>query len=344
MDSAGFEQYLQECRGLALDEIRALIPSDARYGPALYDLMMDYPMRSAKGFRPALCVAACRALGGHLEACLRTAAVLELYHNAFLIHDDVEDGSLLRRGAKTLHLEHGVPIAVNVGDAMLALSLEPLLDNMERVGLGKALRVLRLVARMARESAEGQALELYWVKQGAWGLEDEDYLLLVHKKTTWYTFLAPLLTGATLAGAEPRQLEALEGFGEALGAAFQIQDDLLNLKAPEGGAYGKESLGDLEEGKHTLILMHAMRGLGEGERAEALGILRTPRAEKTGAQVRRLLGWIEREGSLEYAARVARGFAARARARLEETRPWMPPSEHRAFLEALVERVVEREA
>jgi geranylgeranyl pyrophosphate synthase len=57
-----------------------------------------------------------------------------------------------------------------------------------------------------------------------------------------------------------------------------------------------------------------------------------------------LLGWIEREGSLEYAARVARGFAARARARLEETRPWMPPSEHRAFLEALVERVVEREA
>src|SRR6185503_211786 len=126
----------------------------------LYDLVMDYPLRPAKALRPSLCIATCRALGGMLEAVLPSAAVLELYHNAFLIHDDIEDDSVKRRGGDTLHLAYGVPIAINVGDTMLAMALDPLLDNMRLVGMGKALRVLRTVSRMARESAEGQAIEL----------------------------------------------------------------------------------------------------------------------------------------------------------------------------------------
>ena len=130
--------YLDECRSLVLDEIRTIVARDRRVGAdegLLWQLMLDYPLRDAKGLRPALCVATCRALGGTLEAVVRSAAVLELYHNAFLIHDDIEDESLVRRGRPTLHREHGVPIAVNVGDAMLALSLQPLLDNIETIGL-----------------------------------------------------------------------------------------------------------------------------------------------------------------------------------------------------------------
>src|SRR2546428_13789811 len=81
--------YLAECRALVLDEIQAVIPS--RHSRTnLYDLMLEYPLRLGKGFRPSLCIAVCRALGGRLEEVVRTAAVLELYHNAFLIHDAVE--------------------------------------------------------------------------------------------------------------------------------------------------------------------------------------------------------------------------------------------------------------
>jgi len=110
--------YLDDCRGLVEAEIRRIVPADGRRGAALYDLMLDYPLREAKGLRPALCIATCRALGGKLEAVLRSAAVLELYHNAFLIHDDIEDESIMRRGGPTLHRTHGIPVAVNVGDAM----------------------------------------------------------------------------------------------------------------------------------------------------------------------------------------------------------------------------------
>jgi geranylgeranyl diphosphate synthase type II len=229
------DAYLRECRALVLDDIARRIPRGSRADAVLYDLMMDYPLRPAKGLRPALCIAACRALGGSLEAVLPTASVLELYHNAFLLHDDVEDGSEKRRDAPTMHRVHGVPIAVNVGDAMLALALGPLLDNMRVLDMGRALRILQVVATMARESAEGQALELDWVRRARWDLTDDDYLAMVDQKTGWYSFVAPLVMGALAAGATDAQIAALEGFGRALGAAFQIQDDVLNLLARESG-------------------------------------------------------------------------------------------------------------
>ena len=237
---------------------RLYVPAGDGASGTLFDLILDYPLRGGKALRPTLSIATCLGLGGRLEAILPTAATLELYHNAFLIHDDIEDESLLRRGRPALHVDHGIPIAVNVGDAMLSLSLQPLLDNVERVGLGPALRILRAVARMTRRTVEGQAIELDWVRSNAWQLDDADYLAMVELKTSWYSFITPLQVGAIAAGAGPEQLAPLESLGRHLGAAFQITDDLLNLRAdPED--YGKEIGGDLWEGKRTLMLLHALR-------------------------------------------------------------------------------------
>jgi len=327
---ADLDAYLAEARQLTLGEIRALVPRDERYGPILYDLMLDYPTRSAKALRPALCIATCRALGGPLEAVLRSAATLELYHNAFLIHDDVEDGSESRRDAPTLHQSHGVPIAVNVGDAMLALALQPLLDNMRFLGMGKALRILQSIARMARESAEGQAIELHWIHTNLWDLGDTDYIRMVYKKTAWYTFITPMwigatVAGATVAGATHPRLVQLRKFAALLGVSFQIQDDVLNLTA-EGSAYGKETAGDLWEGKHTLILMHALRRASASERERAVAILAKPRppvdaADGDGSnEWQRLVDTMADSGEISRAAhetltRCAATFAGNARPR-----------------------------
>jgi geranylgeranyl diphosphate synthase type II len=272
MDAAEPNAYLDDCRDLTLQEIRSIVPTGRGCRSALYDLMLDYPLRAAKALRPSLCIATCRALGGRLESVLRSAAVLELYHNAFLLHDDVEDGSENRRGRPTLHASHGMPVAVNVGDAMLALVLQPLLDNMRLLGMGKALRILQVIARMARESTEGQALELHWIQQQEWRLTDSDYARMVYKKTSWYSFITPMLVGGIVAGMPAESLATLRRFAALLGIAFQIQDDILNLTA-EGDAYGKEIAGDLWEGKHTLIVMHMMRSATERERDCARAIL-----------------------------------------------------------------------
>ncbi|MFP2928733.1 polyprenyl synthetase family protein [Pyxidicoccus sp. 3LG] len=279
MGSAELLGYLEDCRVLALQEIQRIIPAARRESSTLYALMLDYPLREAKGLRPALCIATCRALGGKLDAVVRSAAVLELFHNAFLIHDDIEDGSLMRRGGPTLHRTHGLPIAINVGDAMLALALQPLLDNVAVLGLGPSLRILQAVARMTRESVEGQSLELEWIRSGTLDVSDDDYVRMVEQKTSWYSFITPVTVGAIAARAPTEQLDALAAFARSLGIAFQIQDDVLNLRG-QREAYGKEIAGDLWEGKRTLMLLHMLRGASEAERQEVARILRLPRPEE----------------------------------------------------------------
>jgi len=283
MSVATLLEYMDDCRTLVLEEMRGMVPRDGQLGRVLYDLVFDYPLRDAKALRPALCVATCRALGGSLEAVSNSATVIELFHNAFLIHDDIEDGSEKRRSGPTLHRVHGTPVAINVGDAMFALTLEPLLDNTRLLDLGRALRILKVIARMVRESAEGQAMELAWIREGSWALADRDYLRMVHKKTSHYTFITPVVVGAIVAGMRNEDLGSLRLFATALGAAFQIQDDVLNLSGHEA-QIGKEVDGDLWEGKHTLILLHAVRTCSEAERKRATAVLRKRRpTESSGA-------------------------------------------------------------
>jgi geranylgeranyl diphosphate synthase type II len=345
--------YLDDVRVAVLQEIEHIVPRGTRVDRDLYDLVRDYPLRPAKMLRPALAFATCRALGGHPAAVMPTAAVLELYHNAFLIHDDVEDGSLSRRDGPTLHRAHGMPVAINVGDALLALCLKPLLDNTKLIGLGRALRVLAAVAEMSRHTAEGQAMELGWIQRGEWDLGDADYLRMVHQKTTWYTFLAPVTVGALIAGANERVVTRLRCWATLLGSAFQIQDDVLNLDGASA-AYGKEAAGDLWEGKRTMILLHALRNASPAERARALAALARPRpptpesvgdpAWKSEDDVRFLLDLVHSTYSLEYARGEGRRRAARAQESLEQLAPLLDPTGaadhvHVAFLAGLTQYV-----
>lgn len=332
--------YLRECRQLTLDELKRHLPRDTRHSAGLYDLMLDYPMRPAKALRPALCMGACLALGGNLDAALPSAAAFELFHNALLVHDDVEDGSLLRRHAPTLHTTYGVPIAVNVGDGMLAIALEPLLDNVRVLGLGPALRILHLIKRMARESVEGQMMELDWIRRRRWDVRDHEYLRMVHKKTGWYSFISPVQVGAIAAGASSETVDALGRFALGLGIAFQIKDDLLSLEGTEA-AIGKDALGDLWEGKYTLPLLHTLRSVSDDEREEARAILARPRAE---LEVRRLHALVVGRGgtSVAHARDVADRFARRARRVLDGALGAIPDSVHKGFLRALVNFVIHR--
>lgn len=264
--------YLDGVKTSVLDEIRRIVPTDDPRSKLLYEIMLDYPMRGGKALRPAISIAVCRAMGGAVQSVLPTAAVLEMYHNAFLIHDDIEDQSDMRRAAPTLHKLHGIPTAINVGDGMLAATIRPLLENTERIGLGRALKILRVVSEMSRISAEGQMSELRWISDNAWDQNDRDYIRMVHKKTGWYSFIAPAMVGAIAAGASDEAAQRLGWTFVPLGIAFQIKDDLLNL-ASEEETYGKDLFGDLWEGKHTLILIHALRCASAAERGHALSVL-----------------------------------------------------------------------
>ena len=204
---------LDDYGSLAIETLRGYLP-DREPRRHLYDLLPSYPNRAGKGFRPSLCIASCRAHGGSSRNAIHTAAALELLHNAFLVHDDVEDESDFRRGGITLHREHGLGIAVNVGDAMNALSLRPLMANLPVVGPAVTLMIFREIEHMIRQSVEGQAIELGWVRDNTCELTEEDYLRMTLKKTCWYTCIHPCRLGALIATGDEDGLDRFNRFGE----------------------------------------------------------------------------------------------------------------------------------
>jgi geranylgeranyl pyrophosphate synthase len=335
-----FDAMLASYRDLVTPAIIASIP-DREPKKHLYALVAEHLARSGKGFRPALCIATCRAFGGRAENAVPSAAAIELLHNAFLVHDDVEDGSEYRRDRPTLHKQHGVPLAVNTGDAMNAMAIRVLKANLALVGPARAWRVLEEFDHMSLETIEGQAMELGWIRDNDCDTTEEDYLLMVLKKTCWYSFIHPCRIGALVAGQEPDDLESLNRFGHTLGTAFQIQDDILNLTGSRS-MYGKEIGGDIFEGKRTLMLAHLLRTSDAHDKGRLKAFLGKPRDRRLPREVAWVQGRLAARGSIDHARRVARGFVAKALTEFDATFGSLPRGPDVDFLRALVDAVVDR--
>jgi len=333
---AQLTHYKNSIRPLLLEAVPESETSPYLYGPA-----RDFLDQHGKGLRPALCIATCKAFGGDEKAALPTAAALELLHNALLVHDDIEDESLERRGQPTLHVRYGVPIAVNIGDAMNALVLRVLMKNLERLGPSLSWQVVAEFNHLLLQSLEGQAMELGWIRDNACDVSEGDYLGMILKKTCWYSFIHPCRLGALLAGR--RDLERFHAFAYLAGAAFQIQDDVLNLNS-RSGAYGKESCGDLWEGKRTLILARAFETMPSNERVRFQRVLAQPRSRRLERDVDWMRSVLEQNGSIRYAQQVAAEFAKAAREEFDKAFESAPDGPDKHFLRQFADFMVERMA
>jgi len=288
----------------------------------LYKYLEDYPFRKGKALRPALCISTARSIGGMAQSALVSSAALEMYHNAFLIHDDIEDGSINRRGKKTLHQLMGIPRSLNTGDATFVMALSFLLENLNTVGLSKSIHIMNEVENMARQSVEGQSMELDWVADNIFNLGDKDYFNMCVKKTCWYTFITPCRIGyivGTPSWSERKMisdLSMLTKFGMFLGVAFQIQDDLLNLTSTIE-KYGKEIGGDIYEGKRTIMLNHVISN-SRINSEKIKRIIRIPRSQKTEKDAYFILNEMLKCGSIEYGKQLAGKFALKAKKLLNE--------------------------
>jgi geranylgeranyl diphosphate synthase type II len=308
-DMTGVEQTLKvvgrDVRRAMLDALPSAEPH--RW---LYQLVRSYPSRPGKALRPSLCLATCRAFGGRDDEAFPVAVAIEMLHNAFLIHDDIADGSERRRGRPTLPADHGQALALNAGDALVVLANQLLRQHTRGLDPSAADRVLHEFDLMALRTLEGQATELGWRNDVIVDVTPEDYLELILHKTCWYTTIHPLRVGLIL-GAGGGDLRAMVRFGFYLGAAFQIRDDLLNLTGEEA-LYGKEINGDLYEGKRSLALVHLcgeVRGLDRTFLHEYLAM---ERPERTAFIVERVRELMDRYGSIEFSQEYARGIAGAA--------------------------------
>ncbi len=305
-------------------------PDMARY---LYKPLAAYTANAGKRHRPLICLLAAEAVGGDPKLAWPSAAAIEHFHTAALIHDDIMDSSLTRRGEPCLHVVEGDPLAINAGDLALSLVTGTVVAD-EGLAPGVRLRVLQELVDMTTRTIEGQALDIGWARDDRFDLVVDDYLAMANHKTAFYSGAVPLAVGAIVGGGSDEQVAALRSFGQATGLAFQIQDDVLNLVGTRE-ATKKDFRSDITEGKRTLAAVHALQ---HSERRERLLEILASRAE--GSALEEAVAIMRESGSIDFARTYARDLVLSAKADLEAA---LPKSKARDLLLSMADFFVERD-
>lgn len=282
------------------------------YDP-LYNPIKEFISRGGKRLRSSLCLLVCDSLGGNLEKALPTAISIEFFHNFTLIHDDIEDDGLLRRGKPTLHLLYGVPRALNYGDYLYAFSYYVLKDNEKLLGKDVALEILNLIIDNELKIAEGQAMDLEFRFNRNITM---DTIFEILKKKTGVVFglaaeLGSLISGATTISDRKIIRSSFEKFG----ISFQIKDDILNLTS-EKQHFGKTIGDDISEGKPTLPLIYTLSLCEEPEKEYIINHIGKP---FDSSVFENILNIFQKYGAIDYSENVAESLVEDGKESLRQT-------------------------
>ena len=303
---------------------------------ALSDPVWDFLDRGGKRWRPSLMLTCCEAVCGSIEPARPLVPLIELIHNGTLVHDDLEDNSDLRRGKPCLHKSFGIDIATNVGSAMYFIPLVILYGRRAHYSDAQCLYIYDLVAQELVRCHCGQAIDIAWHNGRRDDITEDEYLQMCAYKTGVLARLAARL-GAYVGGATLQKVEELGRFGETIGVAFQIQDDILNLVG-ERFAEGKGRGEDIHEGKRTLLALHALSHASSSQAARLREILA---AHPTEQQVLdEAISIIAACGSIDYARRKA---VALVEASWEKVATLVQESDAKKRLRAFADFVVQRD-
>jgi octaprenyl-diphosphate synthase len=318
---------IEDIRDCVAEDLRAvdkLIRARLHSEVALVDQVSTYIVGGGgKRLRPLLVLLAARAAGYDGQRHIDMAAVIEFIHTATLLHDDVVDGSSLRRGRDTANEVWGNEASVLVGDFLYSRAFQMMTE------LG-SVPVMRIMADATNTIAEGEVLQL--LNSHDPETTEQRYLAVIYRKTA-RLFEAGAEVAAVLAEADEAQRKAFAAFGRHLGTAFQLIDDVLDYRgSPE--ERGKNLGDDLAEGKPTLPLIHAMRH-GNPQQRE---LIRLAVSQGGLTQLAGITEAIEATGGLEYTSRLARAETATALQALEG----IPDSTFARALRALAAFAVER--
>ena len=276
-----------------------------------------------KRLRPVILLLTCGALGYLNPDKFNMAAVVEFIHTATLLHDDVVDESTLRRGKPTANEHFGNPASVLVGDFLYSRAFQMMVH-------AGSMRIMQVLADATNVIAEGEVMQLMNMHNA--GLDEAGYLLVIRSKTA-KLFEASARLGAILAGSSAEVEQACADFGQSLGTAFQVIDDVLDYEG-QSAEMGKNLGDDLREGKATLPLILAMQRGTSAQRDLVQHAIETGSVDQLPA----VIDIVRETGALEGSRKAAMSEAQRA----INAAKLLPPGPYTDALVALASQLLER--
>ena len=305
---------------------------------AVAEPFWEFLDRGGKRWRPALFLLIIEALGKNPADFLDFAIIPEVVHNGTIIVDDVEDSSEMRRGKPCTYRIYGVDVAINLGNAMYYMPLITLMKNRDRISKEKLSRLYEIYVQEMINLSFGQAMDIAWHK----GLADanqigiKNYMQMCAYKTGTLARMAAKMA-AVLADADEELTEKLGKFAEAIGVAFQIQDDLLDLTSPEFAEKKGGRGQDITEGKRSLMVIYTLKHASDEDRKRLIEILDMHTSEQ--ALRDEAIAIMEKYGAIEFARKFAKQLVEES---WKEIEGFLPPSSAKEKLKAFAQYLIER--
>lgn len=316
MDIKAIQEYLGESWTAVGERIRQALQSDIDLLNSTNESILSH---SGKQMRPMLGLLMARACSceGITDSTISYAAASELLHNATLLHDDVADGSMKRRGVPTIMSLMGPSVSVLVGDYWLVKAMDLIMDADEGNGSG----VMRIFSKTLKDLAAGEMLQLQKAQKG--DTDEQDYLRIIYSKTA-SLFEATCVSAAKSVSASQECVEAARAYAVALGIAFQIQDDILDYAGTD--AVGKPLGADILEQKITMPLLGALANVDEAKVKDIRGKIEAIVGQPEYRD--EILDFVRSNGGLEYAAAALDRYVAQA----VESLSVLPESKSKEYL------------
>lgn len=308
-----------------LEDFKDLFDSPLSDSNALLDSVITHiRKRNGKMMRPILTLLMAKLFGEINYSALHAALSLELLHTASLVHDDVVDESDKRRGQSSVNAIYNNKVSVLVGDYMLATSLK-------HSAMTGSIRIVDLVARLGQNLAEGEIIQLTNINASEFS--EEVYYDVIRKKTA-ALFTASAEAGAVAVNSSDEMVQNARLFGEMIGIAFQIKDDIFDYYS--SGEIGKPTGNDMSEGKLTLPALHVLNTLGDEKMCQLA--FRIKSLDATDAEISLFIDYVKKNGGIEYARQVMVDYRNKALDLLPSTADTTIKDALTAYIDYVIER------
>ncbi|MEM2136356.1 MAG: polyprenyl synthetase family protein [Candidatus Methanomethylicia archaeon] len=318
------------------DYLNTIFP-EFLYPNELYSASKHLLKSGGKRLRPFLTFQSCKIIGGNTNAIMPAAAAIELIHNFTLIHDDIMDKDEFRRGVPTVHKLWGIPMAILAGDVLFSKAFEILFEctKFKIISFDRIIDAAKKLANAVTTIAEGQTMDMSFEgKLFHKSISESDYLNMICKKTAVLIKTACEL-GGILGMGEPEAINALSSYGENIGMAFQIRDDILGIVSDEK-ILGKPVGSDLRDGKCTLVLLHAAINCNNKQKQTLMKYY--GKKDLKINELNEVINVLNELGSFEYASSIAKRYVSSAKNALNS----LPNTEDKTVLIELADYILHR--